>query len=69
MGAHEGSDAMLGARCVAMEHAKACGSTGSVFVFVSGAFELEEGHQGGKKIEPFFEVGLRNPENGSCERP
>ena len=53
VGAHEGADAKLGARCVAMEHAKACSSAGSVFDFVSGAFGLEEGHQGGQKIEPF----------------
>ena len=52
--AHEGADAKLGARCVAMEHATARGSAGSVFDFVSSAFGLEAGHQGGQKIEPFF---------------
>ena len=50
--AHEGADAKLGARCNAMEHAKACGSAGLVFDFVSGASGLEAGHQGGQKIEP-----------------
>ena len=54
VGAHEGADAKFGARCVAMEHGKACGSAGSVFDFVSGAFGLEAGHQGGQKIEPFL---------------
>ena len=54
VGAHEGADAKLGVRCVAMEHAKACGSAGSVFGFVSGAFGLHAGHQGGQKIEPFL---------------
>ena len=52
--AHEGADEKLGARCVAMEHAKACGSAGSVFDFVSGASGLEAGHHGGQKIEPFW---------------
>ena len=52
--AHEDADAKLGARCVAMEHAKACGSAGSVFDFVSNAFGLEAGHQGGQKIAPFL---------------
>ena len=51
--AHEGADAKLGARCVAMEHAKACDSAVSVFDFVSVAFGLEAGHQGGQKIERF----------------
>ena len=37
-----------------MEHAKACGSAGSVFDFVRGAFGLEEGHYGGRKLEPFL---------------
>ena len=54
VGAHECADAKLGARCVAMEHAKACGSAGSVFDFVSGAFGLKGGHQDGKYIEPFL---------------
>ena len=52
--AHEGTDAKLGASSVAMEHAKACGSAGSVFDFVCEANGLEAGHQGGKKIEPFL---------------
>ena len=52
--AHEDADAKSGARCVAMEHAKACGSAGSVFDFVSSASGLEAGHQGGQKMEPFF---------------
>ena len=51
---NEGADAKLGPRCNAMEHAKACDSAGSVFDFVSGAFGLEAGHQGGQKIEPFL---------------
>ena len=54
VGAHEGADAKLGARCDAMKHDKACGSAGSVFDFASGAFGLEAGHQGGQKIEPFL---------------
>ena len=54
VGAHEDADAKLGARCVAMEHAKACGSAASVFGFVSSALGLETGHQGGNKIEPFL---------------
>ena len=54
VGAHGGADAKFGARCVAMEHAKACGSAGSVFDFVSGAFGLEAGQQGGQKIEQFL---------------
>ena len=70
MSAHEGADAKLGARCDAMEHAKACDSAGSVFGFVSGAFELEAGHQGGQKIEPFlrrdFEI-LRTARVGAHE--
>ena len=53
VGAHEGADAKFGARCVAMEHAKACVSAGSVFDFVFGASGLEAGPQGGQKIEPF----------------
>ena len=69
VGAHEGADAKLGARYVAMEHAKACGSAGLVFDFVSGASGLEAGHQGGQKKRAILEVGLRNTENGSCERP
>ena len=36
VGAHEDADAKLGARCVDMEHAKACCSAGSVFDFVCG---------------------------------
>ena len=52
VGAHEGADAKLGARCVAMEHAKACGSAGSVFDFVCGASGLDAGPQGGQKIGP-----------------
>ena len=43
VGAHEGADAKLGARCVAMEHAKACGSAGAVFDFVCGASGLDAG--------------------------
>ena len=38
VGAHEGADAKLGASCVAIEHAKSCGSAESVFDFVRGAF-------------------------------
>ena len=49
VGAHEGADTKLGARFVAMEHAKACGSAESVFDFVSGASGLEAGHHGGQK--------------------
>ena len=52
--AHEGADAKLGARCNAREHTKACGSAGSVFDFVSGAFGLESGHFGGQKMELFL---------------
>ena len=52
--AHEGADAKLGARCNTMEHAKACDSAESVFDFVSDAFGLEAGHQGGQKREPFW---------------
>ena len=40
VGAHEGADAKLGARCVAMEHAKACGSAGAAFDFACGASGL-----------------------------
>ena len=58
VGAHEGADAKLGARCNAMEHSKACGSAGSVFDFVSGAFGLEAGRQGGQKIEAFLRRGF-----------
>ena len=43
VGAHEGADAKFGARCVAMEHGKACGSAGSVFDFVCGASGLDAG--------------------------
>ena len=68
-GAHEGADAKLGACCNAMERAKACGSAGSVFDFVSGASGLKAGHQGGQKKRAILEVGLRNTESGSCERP
>ena len=53
MCAHEDADAKLGARCDAMEHAKACGSAGSVFDFVSDASGLEEGHYGGQKKSHF----------------
>ena len=52
--AHEDADAKLGARCNAMEHAKACDSAGSVFDFVSGASGLEAGHHSGQKREPFW---------------
>ena len=45
--AHEGADVKLGARCVAMEHAKACGSFELVFDFVCGAPGLDAGAQGG----------------------
>ena len=34
VGAHEGADAKFGARCVAMEHAEACGSARPDFDFV-----------------------------------
>ena len=54
VGVHEGADAKFGARCDTMEHAKACGSAGSVFDFVIGASGLEAGHQGGQKIAPFL---------------
>ena len=54
VGAHEDADAKFGARCVAMEHAKACDSAVLVFDFVSGASGLEAGHQGDQKIEPFL---------------
>ena len=67
--AHEGADAKLGARCGAMEHAKACGSAGLVFDLVRDASVLEAGLQGGQKNRAIFEAGLRNTENGSCERP
>ena len=53
VGAHEGADAKFGARCVAMEHAKAFDGAGSVFDFVCGASRLDAGPQGGQKIEPF----------------
>ena len=53
-GAQEGADAKLGARCVAMEHAKACVSAESDFGFVCGASGLEEGPKGCQKIEPFL---------------
>ena len=43
VGAHEGADAKFGARCVAMEHAKACGSAGAVFDFACGASGLDAG--------------------------
>ena len=43
VGAHEGADAKLGARCVAMEHTKACGSAGAVFDFACGASGLDAG--------------------------
>ena len=54
VGAHEGSDAKFGTRCVAMEHAKAYGSAGAVFDFACGASGLEAGHQSGQKIGPFL---------------
>ena len=69
VGAHEGADAKLGARCVAMEHAKACGSAGSVFDFVCGASGLDAGTQGGQKIESLLRRNFRNTQNGSCGRP
>ena len=37
-----------------MEHAKACGSAGSVFDLVCGASGLDAGPLRGKKIEPFL---------------
>ena len=43
VGAHEGADAKFGARCVAMEHAKACASAGAVFGFACGASGLDAG--------------------------
>ena len=43
VGAHEGADAKFGARCVAMEHAKACGSDKLVFDFACGASGLDAG--------------------------
>ena len=43
VGAHEGADAKFGARCVAMEHAKACGSAGAVLDFACGASGLDTG--------------------------
>ena len=43
VGAHEAANAKFGARCVAMEHAKACGSAGSVFDFACGASGLDAG--------------------------
>ena len=43
MGVHEGADAKFGARCVAMEHAKACGSAEAVFDFACGASGLDVG--------------------------
>ena len=43
VGAHEGADAKFGARCVAMEHAKACGSAEAVFDFVGGDSGLDAG--------------------------
>ena len=43
VGVHEGADAMFGARCVAMEQAKACGSAGTVFDFACGASGLDAG--------------------------
>ena len=43
VGTHEGADAKLGAHCVAMEHAKSCGSAGSDFGFVCGSSGLEVG--------------------------
>ena len=49
VGAHEGADAKFGACCVAMEHAKACGSAESVFDFVSGDCGLEAGHLAARK--------------------
>ena len=53
VGAHEGADAKFGARCVVMEHVKACGSAISVFDFVCGASGLDVGPKEGQKIEPF----------------
>ena len=43
VGAHEGADAKFGARCVAMEQAKACGSAGAVVDFVGGDSGLDAG--------------------------
>ena len=43
VGAHESADAKFGARCVAMRHAKACGSAGAVFDFACGASGLDAG--------------------------
>ena len=43
VGAHEGAGAKFGARCVAMEHAKACSGAELVFDFVCGAFGLDAG--------------------------
>ena len=43
VGAHEGTDAKSDARCVSMEHVKACNSAGSDFDFVCGASGLEAG--------------------------
>ena len=54
VGAHEGADAKLGARCVGLEHLQACGSAASGFDFVCGASGLEAGPQGGQKIAPFL---------------
>ena len=43
VGVLEGADAKFGARCVAMEQAKACGSAGAVFDFVGGDSGLDAG--------------------------
>ena len=43
VGAREGANAKFGARCVAMEHAKAWGSGGASFDFACGAPGLDSG--------------------------
>ena len=54
VGADEGADAKFFALCVAMEHAKAGGSAGSVFDFVCGASGLNAGIQGSQKKKSHF---------------
>ena len=68
VGAHEGADAKFGARCVAMEQAKACGSAGAVFDFVGGVSRLDAGPRTPRK-KSHFEAALQNTQNGSCGRP